>query len=160
MGCEYCTGDGGTGEESSGVTTKRQLIEQMFVECGLNGWEYDITPEEKDRALIRLDALMAELQGRGLALGYNAPADIGGGDLDDDLGCSQQAFYGLAVLGAERLCPSMGKTQSKESRIALHNAMKAVRSAAAVLVPATTLPIGTQLGSGRRFFRPSPSWSN
>lgn len=132
------------------MTTKRQLIEQMFVECGLNGWEYDITPEEKDKALTRLDALMAELKGRGMDLGYNAPATIGDGDLDDDLGVADQAFYGLAVLGAERLSPTMGKTQSSASRMALTAAMKAVRSAALELVPTVTGP-DMVYGSGNRW---------
>lgn len=127
----------------------------MFVECGLNGWEYDITPEEKDRALTRLDAFMWELKGRGIDVAYNFPAEIGSGDLDDALGCPNEAFYGLATLGGERLSPSMGKTQSKESRIALHNAMKAVRAVSVNQVPTITQPLDTQLGSGRRYYRRS-----
>jgi len=133
------------------MTTKRQLIEQMFVECGVNGWEYDITPEEKDKALTRLDAMMAELQGRGISLGYNFPSAIGEGDLDDDLGVADQAFYGLATLGAERLAPTMGKTQSLASRMALTAAMKAVRSAAVVLVPDQVVG-NLRTGSGNRWW--------
>ncbi|MBB4857008.1 hypothetical protein HNO88_000305 [Novosphingobium chloroacetimidivorans] len=133
------------------MTTKRQLIEQMFVECGVNGWEYDIQPEEKQKALTRLDALMAELAGRGMALGYNAPDEIGGGDLDDELGVPDQAFYGLAVLGAERLSPTMGKTQSVATRQALTAAMKAVRSAALVLVPDQAVG-NMRVGSGNRWW--------
>lgn len=131
-------------------TTKRQLVEQMFTECALNGWEYDLTADEKDVALTRLDMLMWELRGRGLELGYNFPVSIGSGDLDDVLGCPDQAFYGLAVLGAERLCPTMGKTQAHESRLALNAAMKAVRSCAAVLVPTMSLAPGTPVGSGNK----------
>lgn len=134
-------------------TTKRQLVEQMFTECGLNGWEYDITPEEQSAALTRLDMLMWELHGRGIELGYNFPTVMGGGDLNDELGCPDQAFYGLATLGAERLCPTMGKTMSKESRIALTSAMKAVRSAASVLVPPAKLAPGTPLGAGHKSIR-------
>jgi hypothetical protein len=132
------------------ATTKRQLVQQMFEECGINGWEFDITPEEKDRALTRLDALMAELRGRGIDLSYNFPTELGGGDLDDVLGTPDQAFYGLATLGAERLAPTMGKTQSPASRMALTAAMKAVRSAAAVLVPTLEGP-DMVYGSGNRW---------
>lgn len=131
-------------------TTKRQLVEQMFTECALNGWEYDLTPDEKDVALNRLDALMWELRGRDIDVNYNFPAGIGQGDLDDELGCPDQAFFGLALLGAERLCPTMGKTMSKESRIALTAAMKAVHSAAAQLVPMRRLAPGTAIGSGNK----------
>lgn len=131
-------------------TTKRTLIGQMFTECAINGWEYDIDPAELDTALTRLDMLMWELRGRGIEVGYNFPTGIGQGSLNDALGCPDQAFYGLAVLGAERLCPTMGKTQSRESRIALNAAMKAVRNAATVLVPSTQLAPGTPIGSGNK----------
>lgn len=131
-------------------TTKRQLVEQMFTECALNGWEYDLTPEEKDTALTRLDALMWELRGRGIDVGYNFPNSIGGGSLNDDLGCPDQAFFGLSVLGAKRLCPTMGKALSKESREALNDAMKAVRSAASGFVPTVLLAPGTPIGSGNK----------
>lgn len=131
-------------------TAKRQLVEQMFTECAINGWEYDITADEKDVALTRLDMLMWELRGRGIDVNYNFPQGIGQGDLDDVLGCPDMAFYGLAVLGAERLCPTMGKTQSKESRIALNAAMKAVRACASALVPTMSLAPGTPIGSGNK----------
>lgn len=131
-------------------TTKRQLVEQMFTEVSLNGWEYDLTPDEKDIALTRLDMLMWELRGRDIDVGYNFPQSIGQGDLDDVLGCPDQAFFGLAVLGAERLCPTMGKTMSKESRIALNSALKAVRSAAVQLVGSVSLAPGTPIGSGNK----------
>lgn len=131
-------------------TTKRMLVEQMFAECGINGWELDIDPDEKDSALTRLDALMWELIGRGIDLGYNFPTAVGQGSLNDELGCGDQAFFGLAVLGAQRLCPTMGKTQSAESKMALNAAMKAVRSAAVTMVPTMTLASGTPLGAGNQ----------
>lgn len=132
------------------TTTKRSLIGQAYIEVALNNWEYDIEPEEMDKALTRLDILAAELVGRGISIGYNAPSVIGQGNLDDELGCPDQAFFGLAVLLAQRLCPSMGKKLSQESRETLNAAMKAVRSAAVVLVPSMTLAHGTPLGSGNR----------
>lgn len=131
-------------------TTKRQLVEQMFTECALNGWEYDLTPDEKDVALTRLDALMWELRGRGIDVGYNFPISIGSGDLDDELGAPDQAFFGLALMGAERLCPTMGKAMSKESRIALNTAQKAVISAATGFVPFMKFAPGTPIGSGNK----------
>ncbi len=141
------------------TTTKRSLIGQAYIECALNNWEYDITPEEMDKALTRLDMLEAELRGRGIDLNYNAPAIIGHGDLDDELGCSDQAFFGLAVLLAQRLCPSMGKKLSQESRETLNAAMKAVRSAANQLVPTMRLARGTPMGSGNRTWWPFNRYS-
>lgn len=131
-------------------TIKRQLVDAMFNEVALNGWELDITPEEKDTALKRLDALMWELLGRGMDLGYNFPDGVGQGNLADSLGCPDQAFNGLAILGARKLCPTMGKKLSQESREALSDGMKAVRSASNGFVPTVSLPKGTPLGSGNK----------
>lgn len=132
------------------TATKRQLIEQAFSEVAINGWEYDIDPSEKDTALTRLDMLMRSLLSKGLDLSYNFPARIGGGDLDDMLGCPDGAFDGLAVLLALRLCPTMGKKLSAESRMALGDAMKAVRASAASLVPSMLLAPATPIGSGNK----------
>jgi hypothetical protein len=132
------------------TTTKRTLVGQAFNECAINGWEYDIDAAETDTALTRLDMLMWELLGRGLDLGYNFPSAIGSGDLDDTLGAPDQAVFGLAVLLAERLSPTMGKTQSRESRIALFNAMKAVQASANFVVPTMQFTTGTALGAGNK----------
>lgn len=132
------------------TTTKRTLIGQAYTECALNGWEYDIAPDELDKALTRLDMLAAELTGRGINIGYNAPYAIGQGDLDDELGCPDQAFFGLSVLLAQRLCPTMGKAMSAESKMTLNAAMKALRASASSLVPSMSLARGTPLGSGNR----------
>jgi hypothetical protein len=132
------------------TTSKRQLVDQMFAECGINAWEFDIDPGEKDAALTRLDGLMWELRGRGYELGYNFPTAIGAGSLNDDLGCGDQAFFGLATLGAARLCPTMGKSLSRESREALNAAMKAVRAAAPPLVPSMQFAYGTAAGAGNK----------
>ncbi len=132
------------------TTTKRDLIGQAYTECAINGWEYDIQPEELDKALTRLDMLASELTGRGIDISYNAPYAIGQGSLNDELGCPDQAFFGLAVLLAQRLCPTMGKTMGAESKMTLTAAMKAVRSAASSLVPSMILARGTPLGSGNR----------
>lgn len=131
-------------------TTKRQLVEQMFTEVALNGWEYDLTADEKNVALTRLDAMMWEFMGRGLDLSYNFPVGIGQGDLDDDLGCPDQAFFGLAVQGALRLCPTMGKNISAESRAVLNDAMKAVRNAANNGIKQMGFARGTATGSGNK----------
>jgi len=131
-------------------TTKRALIEQMYLECGMNSWELDITPEEKDVALVRLDSMMWELKGRGFDLGYNFPKGIGQGDLDDSLGCPDMAFHGLATLGALRLSPTTGKVSSIAMVLAREAAMKAVIAAARDYVPTSQLASGTPLGAGNR----------
>lgn len=132
------------------TTTKRTLIGQAFAECALNSWELDITPDEQAMALTRLDGLMWELMGRGVELGYNFPTAIGAGDLDDELGCPDQTFSGLAVLLALRYAPTTGKQMSLDSRRALNDAMKSVRNASQGYIPSMRLTPGTPLGSGNK----------
>lgn len=136
---------------AASTATKRQLIKQAFSECAVNGWEYDIEPEEKSGALTRLDALMRELEAAGLSLSYTFPSGIGQGDLDDMLGCPDGAFHGLSVLLAQRLCPTMGKTMNAESRVALYEAKRAVRACAAYAPPSVTLGTNTPVGAGNRY---------
>src|SRR6185437_322541 len=64
------------------TATKRVIVEMAFEEIGLAGYEFDTTAEEYASALRRLDAIMAEWRTSSLDIGYNAPAVVGGSDLD------------------------------------------------------------------------------
>jgi len=131
------------------TASKRQLVEQAFTEVSLNGWEFDITADEKDVALRRLDALMYELASRDVNLSYNFPTAMGEGSLNDALGVPDGAFFGLAIMLAKRLCPTMGKTMSTESRMALNDAQKAVYGIGQT-IPAVNFANGTAWGSGNK----------
>ena len=48
--------------------TKRQYIEQAFEEVGLAAYVFDLTPEQLQSALRKLDAMMAEWNAKGLRL--------------------------------------------------------------------------------------------
>lgn len=134
---------------ATSTATKRQLVEQAFSEVALNGWEFDITADEKETALTRLDALMYELSGRGVSVAYAFPTQLGGGDLDDMLGCPDTVFFALAILLAKRLCPTMGKTFSAESRVALREAERTL-FVVGMTVPTVTYAPGTPIGSGNK----------
>lgn len=129
---------------------KADLVGMAFEECALNGWEYDITADEKETALRRLDLLMAQWKGSGIDIGYNAPSVIGGGDLNDVAGIPDAAVHGVITYLAFRLGPTMGKKLTKETNLALRDAMKAVRAAAVSLVPSSEWGNGTPLGSGNK----------
>lgn len=136
---------------ATSTATKRQLVQQAFSECAINGWEYDVTPEEKDLALTRLDALMHELKALGLDLSYNFPTAIGSGSLNDQLGCPDGAFSGLGLMLAFRFAPTTRKAMSVESRLARQEAMRAIRACAAYSPPSVSLAGGTPLGAGHRY---------
>ena len=139
------------------TTTKRTLVEMAYEECGLAGYEFDTTPEELASGLRRLDALMAQWRGpgTGLALPYNAPAVIGGSDLDDESGIPDFAANGVAVSLALRIEPMMGKTMSPESRVAYSQSLNAIRAACTV-IPERILQRSTIRGAGGK---PWSTWN-
>ena len=55
--------------------SKRQIVEQAFEELGLATYVFDMTPDQFDSALKRLDAMIAEWSIKGINLGYPITAD-------------------------------------------------------------------------------------
>jgi len=63
--------------------TKRQFIEAAFEEIGLAAYTFDITPEQMNSALRRLDAMMATWNGKGIRLAYPLPGSPDYAGLDE-----------------------------------------------------------------------------
>jgi len=136
------------------TTTKRAVIEMAYEELALAGYAFDQTPDELFTALRRLDALMAMWEGPGVGidLGYNAPAIIGGGDLDEASGIPDWALQPVVISLALRIMPTIGKTMSAETRAALAAGMQALRNGG-TRIPERALPVNTAWGSGNRRWR-------
>lgn len=131
------------------TTTKRAIVEMAYEEATLAGYEFDQSPEEWMSALRRLDTLMAQWAASSLDLGYNFPAAIGQGDLDDEAGIPDLAVNAVAISLALRVYPTLGKTMSGETRVALAQGMVAVRAWCAVL-PERSLANKTPIGAGNK----------
>lgn len=97
----------------SGVP-KSVLIEGAYEFCGLNGQEYERTPEEMSTGLKRLNSLMALLLKKGVNLGYNAPIH-GNGLLEEGSGVPDDATEAVSALLAKRLAPSLGAQLTPEA---------------------------------------------
>lgn len=89
--------------------TKRQLIAEAFSELGLQGYEFDISPEEQLTALRRLDSMMATWEEDGIRLGYMLPATPQEADPDNDSGIPDTAAETVYLQLAIRIGPSFGK---------------------------------------------------
>jgi hypothetical protein len=139
----------------AGAATKRDIIERAMTEMGLAGYEFDPQPDEYSTALHRLDDLMAELGGPGnnMDLGYNFPAQYGGGDIADIAGVPNFSVGALGLLLSQRLMPAIGKDMKRETRVSLSQAMIALRAACAV-IPNRQLPRTTAIGAGNK-----PYWN-
>ena len=125
--------------------TKRDLITSALEEAGLAAFVFDLTAEQLQSAGKRLDMMMAQLNQRGLQIGYNMAGDPGTIDIDADSGLPDGA-YELAVTGlAIRLAPQYGKVISPETKAAYSVALNAMMTLAAhptsIAIPAD-YPIG------------------
>jgi hypothetical protein len=139
----------GVSSVTPSTATKRTIVTMAFEEMTLAGYEFDAPPEEQFSALRRLDALMAEWAVSSLDVGYSFPAQMGGGDLDDESGVPDVALNAIAISLAERLMPTIGKTKSPETRVAQARAMNALRAYCAT-IPERSLANRTPLGSGNK----------
>lgn len=66
--------------------TKRQLITQAFEEIGLAAYVFDLTPEQLQSALRRMDAMVAGWNSNGVRIGYPLPSSPDSSNIDADSG--------------------------------------------------------------------------
>ena len=96
--------------------TKDQIVTAAFSELSLaDDQGFDVTPEEKQRALYRLDAMLGIWAAKGVRLGYAFPADLAGSDLNSDSGLPDYANEPVYLNLARRLAPGFGKALSAET---------------------------------------------
>ena len=106
--------------------TKRDFVVQAFGEVGLASYVFDLTPEQQQDALRRLDTMMATWNGQGIRLGYPLPSSPGASDLDEMTNVPDSAYETVYQNLAIRIAPGFGKVPSpdtKASAKAGYNAM-------------------------------------
>lgn len=97
--------------------TKRMLLVGALEEIGIQGHEFDVSPEEDQTALRRLDTMMAMWEGRGVRVGYRFPTSPEGSELDDDSGIPDSAVEPVCLNLGIRLAPGYGKTVSPDTKV-------------------------------------------
>jgi hypothetical protein len=96
--------------------TKRQIVEQAFEELALAGYVFDLSPEELQAGLRRLDTMMATWEGKGVRVGYPIPGSPDESDLDQSSGLPDGAVEAVYLNLAVRLAASFGKVLSPETK--------------------------------------------
>lgn len=96
--------------------TKRQFIEQAFEEIGLAAYVFDLTPEQMQSALRRLDAMVAGWNANGIRIGWPMPSNPDNSDIDADTGAPDIANEAIYLNLAVRLAPSFGKVLSPDTK--------------------------------------------
>ena len=111
--------------------TKRQLVEEAYAELALAGYVFDLQPEELQRGLRRLDAMMATWDGKSIRIGYRMPATPDDSDLDDESGIPDSAAETVFLNLAIRLAPGGGKQISTDTRMSARQGYDTLLYAAA-----------------------------
>jgi hypothetical protein len=89
--------------------TKRQFILAAFEEIGLASYTFDLQPEQLESARRRLDAMIADWNGKGIRLGYPIPSSPEQGGIDEETFVPDSAYEAIICSLGIRLAPSYGK---------------------------------------------------
>lgn len=131
--------------------TKRETIGQAFSEIGIQGYEFSLSPEELNDALIRMDAMMAAWNRQGIRIGYALPSTQGGSDINAQSGISDDAFEAVYTNLAIRLAPTFGKTPSRETKQVAKAGFDTLMNRMSAMPPQTQLPGTMPGGAGNRW---------
>jgi len=131
------------------ATTKRKLVLGAYEEMGLANYVFDLTPEELQSGLYRLDEMMAEWDGIGITLGYSFPANPDDSDLDDEAGIPDTAISAVRTNLAVLLAPSKGKTLPVDTKVAAKRGYDRLLTASAQ-IPQMQYPNNLPLGAGNK----------
>jgi|SRR3990167_10919222 len=96
--------------------TKRDFVKAAFEEIGLASYVFDLSPEDLESALRRLDAMMASWNAKGIRLGYPLPGSPGNSDLDAETGVPDHANYAIFANLGLAIAPLYGRQVSLETR--------------------------------------------
>ena len=114
--------------------TKLQLVDQAFGELSLSDAQgFEVTADEKQRALRMLDAMLATWAAKGVCIGYAFP-----GDINSASGIIDSAAETVYLNLAARLAPGYGKQLSPMT-------LKNAREGYDTLLWAAAHPINQQL---------------
>ena len=134
-----------------GGPLKRDIIQLAFEECGQAGYEFELTPEEYDSALRRMNGMLAMwLKQRGIDLGYNFP-DYGHGSADDESGIPDDAVECVSKKLAQSIAPTIGKTMSGEAKRTLADSW-AMLCSTYQKIPMREMGRQTMRGQGNRYW--------
>lgn len=133
--------------------TKREFITQAFEEIGLASYVFDLTPEQLQSALRRLDAMIAGWNANGVRIGYPLPGSPSASDINVDSGvpdfANEAIYLGLAL----RLAPAYGKTVSPETKQLADMAYNSMANQIAMPTPERQMPQTMPRGQGTKPWR-------
>lgn len=132
--------------------TKRQFVAQAFEEIGLASYVFDLTPEQLQSALQRLDTMMAAWNALGIRLGYPLPSSPQDSDLDEQTSVPDSALEAIYTNLGIKLAPTYGKQVMPDTKITAKESYNTLLSRAAMPTE-QQLPCTMPLGAGNKPWR-------
>ncbi|TAM07251.1 MAG: hypothetical protein EPN70_03505 [Paraburkholderia sp.] len=130
------------------MTTKGDLVNAAYEEIALAGYVFDVTPEERNTALMRLERMAAGWDARGIRLGYNLAGSQA--SVNDNVGIpdwAEEAFYTNL---ARRLASTLGKQLHADTIRAATEGYRTLCLVAAQSIPQMQMPRHMPIGLGNR----------
>lgn len=132
--------------------SKRQFVAGAFEEIGLASYVFDLQPEQLQSALRRLDAMIADWNGKGIRLGYPLPGSPQDSDLDEPTLVPDSANQAILTNLAIRIAPGYGKVVMTETKAVAKDSYNTLLQRA-TMPPEQQLPSTMPAGSGNKPWR-------
>jgi hypothetical protein len=132
--------------------SKRQFVAAAFEEIGLASYVFDLSPEQLQAALRRLDAMIADWNGKGIRLGYPLPGSPQDSDLDEPTLVPDSANQAILTNLAIRIAPSYGKVVMPDTKAVAKDSYNTLLQRA-TMPPEQQLPATMPAGAGNKPWR-------
>lgn len=132
--------------------TKRQFVAAAFEEIGLASYVFDLSPEQLQSALRKLDAMMATWNGMGIRLAYPLPSSPLDSDLDEVTNVPDSANEAICTNLAIKLAPAYGKQVMPDTKATAKESYNVLLSRAAMPME-QQLPGTMPSGAGNKTWR-------
>lgn len=108
--------------------TKGLIVDQAFDELALAGFVFDLSPEERQSAVRRLDTMMATWLNNGMVLPYAFSVDVNDSGPEDASGLPMIALEAVYLALAIRIAASKGKQLAQSTKANAKGAYDALTS--------------------------------
>jgi hypothetical protein len=132
--------------------SKRQFVAAAFEEIGLASYVFDLQPEQLQSAMRRIDAMMADWNGKGIRLGYPLPGSPQDSDLDEPTLVPDSANQAIITNLAIRIAPGYGKVLMPETKAVAKDSYNTLLQRATAPIP-QQLPSTMPAGAGNKPWR-------
>jgi hypothetical protein len=140
--------------------TKRQFLEAAYEEIGLAGYIFDLSPEQLQTAVRKMDSMVASWNALGIRIGYPVASNPASIDIDQETGVPDSANEAIYCGLAMRLAGGLGKQVTAQTAATAHNGYTAMLTRAVQAIPVQmprTMPSGqgnNRYLQGRVFVNP------